>query len=391
MTKMSDLPIDMVFLIIDESDSFRDIISMGLKSLGFKNIIKSPTSHLAYGNLITRKIDFVISELNLDAMSGIDLLKEIREDRKIGLMPFLMMSTEITKDQIAMLAEYEIDGFIKKPFTFQMLVEKIPVCLNHYNDPTNKEYFFSQAKKLLAQKNYQQAFNTYETLLNSYPQSARACVGLSHCYRGFNDFERAEYFCRKAIDNNKLYVQGFDEMGKICIDRNMIDQAIYFFKRAVFLSPKNPVRYESITNTLIEKQRFKEAEEFLEDASLVGIDYQSIYEQYARALFYQRKLEKAVMYFDKALENSENRRSLLNLMGICYKDLNRYDEAIKYYDIAIHEFPTDTKVLFNKALCYLEMNDLKSAMKICEDIVKIEPTHEKASRKIKEIEAKMKN
>ncbi len=390
MTKMSDLSLDMSFLIVDHSDSFRDIISMGLKSLGFKNIIKSPSAHIAYANLITRKIDFVICELNLDAMDGIELLKEIREDKKIGFMPFLMMSTEITKEQIAMLAEYEIDGFIKKPFTFQMLVEKIPVCYNHYNDPKNKEYLFSQAKSLLAEKKYQQAFNIYESLLKSYPQSARACIGLSRCYRSFDNFESAEYFCRKAIDNNNQYVQGFDEMANICMDRNMIDQAIYFYKRAVFLSPKNPLRYESITNSLIEKQRFKEAEEFLDDATNSGIDYQSIYEQYARSLFYQRKLEKAVMYFDKALENSENRISLLNLMGICYKDLNKFDEAIKYYDIAIREDPKDTKVLFNKALCCIDMNDFINAKKICQKIIKIEPNHEKANRKIRELDAKMK-
>ena len=63
-----------------------------------------------------RNIQFVICELEMPVISGIELLKEIRDSSEINRTAFLMISKFATKEDIALLAEYEIDGFLMKPF-----------------------------------------------------------------------------------------------------------------------------------------------------------------------------------------------------------------------------------------------------------------------------------
>ena len=124
----------------------------------------------------------------------------------------------------------------------------------------------------------------------------------------------------------------------------------------------------------------------MEKAINNNVIYGNVYEQYGKILFYQRKLEKAALYFEKALLGDPNNRSLINLMGICLKDLSRFEDALKYYNIAIKAYPTDTKVLFNKALCFIEMKEFERAKKLCEYILTLEPENEKVIKKIEEID-----
>nr|BFD33250.1 hypothetical protein GTC16762_28680 [Pigmentibacter ruber] len=388
MTLVLELPEDLSFLVVDESEAIRTTVSAGLKALGFRYVTQATSSLSACEILKNRKIDFVICELEMSFLNGVDLLKEIRDSNELNKIAFLMMSGSVTKVNIALLAEYEIDGFLKKPFTLQALAQKIPICMQSYNNTNSIESKFQEAKSMIQKYDYEIAVNKYQLLLKKVPNSCRARVGLAICYRMMRNYQKAESMCRQAIEKNPVYVQAYDELGKIYVNMNKIEESIKVFKQAVTLSPSNPLRFERITSLLVEKQRFKEAELFMESAASNGIVYTNLNEQFAKILFYQKKLEKAAIYFEKALINDPNNRSLINLMGICLKDLNRYDDALKYYNMAIKAYPTDTKVLFNKALCFIEMKKFDKAKKLCEYILTLDPTNQKVINKIQEINLK---
>ena len=387
MSLVLELPEDLSFIVVDESEAFRDFMNSGLKSLGFRSVNQVSSATLALECIKEKKVNFVICELELPGVNGIELLKEIRDASDINRTAFLMISSTATKEDIALLGEYEIDGFLKKPFSFQALAQKIPNCIHNYNDPKNIESFFQEAKNLLNKGEVTIALSMYESLLKKSPNSCRARIGMAICYRNLRNNLKAELLCKQAIERNSLYVQSFDEMGNIYMDMNKIDEAVHYFKKAVSLSPCNPIRYERIVNLLIKHERFKEAETFLENATSGGVVYGNIYEQYGKTLFFQKKLEKATIFFEKALNKDPNNRSLINLMGICLKDLNKYEEALKYYNNAIKVYPSDTKVLFNKALCFFEMKRFDKSKKICEYILKLDPANQKAIKKIQEIDS----
>lgn len=385
MSQICELSKDMSFLIIDQSEAFRNLISTFLKFLGFTNIYQSITTSIGIDILSNKKIDFVICELDMSEINGIELLKEIRDSTEILSIAFLMISNNATREDIALLGEYEIDGFLKKPFSFHDLSQKIPSCVINSNDPNKIEFHFQEAKSLLKKGMLNLALNKYEWLLKNLPKSSRARVGLSKCNRLMKNYKRSIELCKEAIKSNSLFVQSFDEIAQSYMAINKIEIALDHFKQAFSLSPNNPIRYERVANLLMDSQRFKEAEEVIELAVNNGIFYPNIYDQFGKSLFYQKKLEKASLYFEKALLSDPNNRSLINLMGICLKDLNKHEEALKYYNNAIKAFPTDTKVLFNKALCFYDMQEFDKAKKLMEYILKLDPRNEKAIKKLEEL------
>ncbi|APJ02869.1 tetratricopeptide repeat protein [Silvanigrella aquatica] len=385
MSNILELSTDLSFLIIDESESFRDIMSSGIRSLGFKNVNQASSAIVALQLLKSKPIQFVICELEMPDFNGIELLKEIRDSSDINRTAFLMISKDAKREDISLLGEYEIDGYLKKPFSFQALAQKIPNCMQNYNNPNTAEKLFQEAKLFLNKGELVGALAKFETLLRKSPNSCRARVGMAICYRKMKNNPKAESLCKQAIEKNEFFVQSFDEIGRIYMSMNRVQDAVHFFKKAVSLSPNNPLRFERIANLLIEHERFKEAESFLEEAIGGGVVYINIYEQYGKTLFYQKKLEKAALYFEKSLRHDPNNRSIINLMGICLKDLNRYEDALKYYNMAIKAFPTDAKVLFNKGLCYFEMKNYEKAKKMFEYILKLDPDNQKSIKKLEEI------
>lgn len=71
------------------------------------------------------RFDLVITDWNMPNMSGIDLLRSIREWDKIKTLPVLMVTAENNREQIIAAAQAGVNGFVVKPFSAATLEQKI--------------------------------------------------------------------------------------------------------------------------------------------------------------------------------------------------------------------------------------------------------------------------
>ena len=216
-----------VFLVIDDSENYRTAIASHLKTLGYKNIKINHQTPSVLNLLKTHKIGFIICEMDMPNMTGVELLNEIRNSFHISGIPFLMMGTDAHKTDLNAMAEYDVDGFINKPFSFKVLAEKINNALNHFHDPNNLEFQINHAKNFYLNKNYDEALKELILLLKKNEQSSRIRVGIAKCYHALKDFKSAEKFCKEAIEKNGNFVQAFDEMGHICVDMGNIELGLH--------------------------------------------------------------------------------------------------------------------------------------------------------------------
>ena len=69
--------------------------------------------------------DFLVTDWNMPGMTGIELLKQVRADEKLVSLPVLMVTAEAKRDQIIEAAQAGVNGYVVKPFTAQVLKEKI--------------------------------------------------------------------------------------------------------------------------------------------------------------------------------------------------------------------------------------------------------------------------
>ena len=115
----------MKILIVDDFSTMRRIIKNLLRDLGFNNTVEADDGLTAWPILEQGGIDFLVTDWNMPGMQGIDLLKKVRADEKLGSMPILMVTAETKREQIIEAAQAGVNGYIVKPFTASTLKEKI--------------------------------------------------------------------------------------------------------------------------------------------------------------------------------------------------------------------------------------------------------------------------
>ena len=115
----------MKILVVDDFSTMRRIIKNLLRDLGFNNTEDADDGSTALPMLQTGDFDFLVTDWNMPGMQGIDLLKAVRQDPSLSSLPVLMVTAESKKDQIVEAAQTGVNGYIVKPFTAQILNEKI--------------------------------------------------------------------------------------------------------------------------------------------------------------------------------------------------------------------------------------------------------------------------
>lgn len=112
-------------LIVDDFATMRKIVRNQLGQLGFKNLDEADDGATALPKIQSGGVDFIVCDWNMPKMSGLDLLKTIRADENTKHIPFLMVTAEALKENIVAAIQAGVSDYVVKPFTAQVLEEKI--------------------------------------------------------------------------------------------------------------------------------------------------------------------------------------------------------------------------------------------------------------------------
>ena len=115
-------------LVVDDFATMRRIVKGVLKQLGFNDIIEAADGDLALKELKKEKVGLIVSDWNMPNMTGLDLLKAVREDDELKKLPFLMVTAEGQKENVVQAVQAGVSNYIVKPFTpetFNAKLEKI--------------------------------------------------------------------------------------------------------------------------------------------------------------------------------------------------------------------------------------------------------------------------
>ena len=112
----------------------RRIVANSLKNLGYENIVEAVDGKDALAKLATdTAINFVITDWNMPVFSGLELTKSMRADDRLTKVPILMVTTRGVKEDIIEALQAKVSNYIIKPFTPQILKEKIDQILESLN------------------------------------------------------------------------------------------------------------------------------------------------------------------------------------------------------------------------------------------------------------------
>ncbi len=123
---------NMHILIVDDYKTMLRIIRNLLRQLGFVNIEEATDGSMALQMLRGGNFGLVISDWNMEPMTGLQLLREVRADPKLKSTPFIMVTAESKSENVIAAKEAGVSNYIVKPFNAETLQAKMVSVLGEF-------------------------------------------------------------------------------------------------------------------------------------------------------------------------------------------------------------------------------------------------------------------
>lgn len=116
-------------LVVDDFGTMIRIIRHFLKHLGFCDVDDASDGAEALEMLRRKRYGLVISDWNMEPMTGYELLEQVREDQQLAPVPFIMVTAESRTSNVIAAKNAGVDNYIVKPFNAATLRGKIETVL----------------------------------------------------------------------------------------------------------------------------------------------------------------------------------------------------------------------------------------------------------------------
>lgn len=123
---------NMPILIVDDYKTMLRIVRNLLKQLGFENVDEATDGTMALAKVKEKQYGLIISDWNMEPMSGFELLTRIRADDATKALPFIMVTAESKTDNVIAAKKAGVNNYIVKPFNVDTLKQKMSAVIGEF-------------------------------------------------------------------------------------------------------------------------------------------------------------------------------------------------------------------------------------------------------------------
>jgi len=123
---------NMGVVIVDDYKTMLRILRNLLRQLNFNNVDEATDGSMALQKLRQGNFGLIISDWNMEPMTGIQLLREVRSDDKLKHLPFIMITAESKSENVIAAKEAGVSNYIVKPFNAETLKTKMASVLGDF-------------------------------------------------------------------------------------------------------------------------------------------------------------------------------------------------------------------------------------------------------------------
>lgn len=113
-----------LILVVDDSASLRQVVSIALKGAGY-DVVEACDGMDALSKLDGRKVNLIISDVNMPNMDGITLLKEVKKLPDYKFTPIIMLTTENQEGKKAEGRKAGAKAWVVKPFKPEQMMAAV--------------------------------------------------------------------------------------------------------------------------------------------------------------------------------------------------------------------------------------------------------------------------
>jgi tetratricopeptide (TPR) repeat protein len=321
----------MSFLIVDDNSvALREVADM-LKYLGYKDLHETSTASEAWAMLRIKEFDCVISAWDMPEMTGLALLKIVRNDERFDQLLFYLADSTFTKVKVVEAGRAGITGLIVKPYDMETIKGKIKAIAEGtgVHVPSEAEISLDDGMKLLESEDHEGALKVFEKLL-SEGESAEVYYNIGYVKTAQGQYQEGIEAFRKATQLDRLFAKAYKAMGRAYKELGQPEKAEEYLNKAaeIYLSSEREDQAEEILNEILE----------------VNPDTINVY----------------------------------NTMGVLYRRKGDYPTALKHYEKALKIHPEEPNIYYNIGRIHVEMKNLDEAKFCFSKALELDPRFKEA-------------
>lgn len=134
-------------LVIEDDPAIQELLSINLKQAGYR-IIQALDATCAMKHINTKLPDLIILDWMLPVISGIELLRRLKANKRTSVIPIIMLTARISESDREMGLDSGADDYITKPFSPRELIARIRAKLRRFKPLLGEQTFISGGLEL---------------------------------------------------------------------------------------------------------------------------------------------------------------------------------------------------------------------------------------------------
>src|SRR5688572_5413995 len=114
---------DISILVVDDYNTMVRIIKKLLKQIGYENVDEASNGEEALAKIKVKSYGLIISDWNMEPMTGFELLKQVRADASTSKTPFILVTAESKPENVLAAQQAGVSNYLVKPFSAPVLKE----------------------------------------------------------------------------------------------------------------------------------------------------------------------------------------------------------------------------------------------------------------------------
>ena len=361
-----------------------------LGRLGFLHMKEASSGMRAREMIRDERFDLVISALVMEDSSGIDLLRSIKQNTNTRGIVFIMATVVSDKNSIIKALKIGADGFVIKPFTPNMLKEKIFKAFDAKME--RKTVLINTIlKKGLAHKakgDHYRAIVEFQKALEVC-ETAEAHYQIGDIYLHEERSEDAIPRFKHALKLDFLFVKAYKSLGDIYMKDDRHSEALGYLRKANRVEPTDEKILHALGKTYMKLSRYEKAEKAYKKILELDPGATEAVEGLSDAYIHNRKEDKALELIDRVLAQKPDLINLYNRRGIIFRRRGEHDKAIENYRRAIEIDPDNAILRFNIAKAFHGAGDKANGIRELRRVLHIKPDLQEARKLLQEIFGEM--
>ncbi|MFQ3573011.1 MAG: tetratricopeptide repeat protein [Thermodesulfovibrionales bacterium] len=363
-----------IILIVDDELSMRITINNMLTRLGFKNLYMAENGKKAFEIVQSRHIDIIVADINMPVMTGIELFKTVKDNKRYQHIKFVFVTAEASKEIVARAAEEGGEAYIIKPFVMSTLEEKLTKVLEKKYKPSNLEQIMKRFLTSMEKKDYDSAEEEILKAKEIVGETAKILFNMAKIQFCKGNINKAIELYKESINKNPMFVKAYNALGEIYESKGDIQTAIRYYEIAHEISPANTERLITLSKLLHKVGEDEKAVSLLKSAASKTRDDVSTTDHLLGEIFLsQDNNELALETLQKAHRRNPSDIHIMKSLAEAYRRVGKTEHALDMYNRILEISKEDADIYYEMGKSFIELGDKKKAIECMKKAWELNP------------------